>query len=38
VLNELVSLEAARDTYQVALDPRTLEVDWDETKRLRGQS
>jgi N-methylhydantoinase B len=35
VVNELVSLERARDVYGVATNPQTLEIDWDETKRLR---
>lgn len=35
VVNELVSPERARDVYGVAFNPQTLEIDWDETKRLR---
>ena len=31
----LVSLEAARDTYKVALAPNTLEIDQEKTKELR---
>ncbi len=36
VVNELVSLEAARTVYKVVLDPRTLSIQWDETRNLRG--
>ncbi|MCL5960028.1 MAG: hydantoinase B/oxoprolinase family protein, partial [Chloroflexi bacterium] len=35
VKKELVSLEAARDTYKVVLDPVTLEIDWEKTNELR---
>jgi len=35
VRNGVVSLEAARDLYRVALDPETLELLEDETARLR---
>jgi N-methylhydantoinase B len=35
VINELVSLKAARDIYKVALDPETLEIDKVETQKLR---
>jgi N-methylhydantoinase B len=35
VENELVSLQAAREVYKVALDPRTLAVDEAQTRRLR---
>jgi N-methylhydantoinase B len=35
VLNELVSLERARDVYGVAINPDTLEIDQEETRRLR---
>ncbi|MBI3092173.1 MAG: hydantoinase B/oxoprolinase family protein [Candidatus Tectomicrobia bacterium] len=38
VRNELVSLQAARRTYKVALDPKTLAVDAQATKRLRSRS
>ena len=37
VLNEIVSMQAARDIYKVAVDPKTLKIDWEETRRLRGQ-
>lgn len=36
VANGLVSPERARSIYRVALDPATLEVDPEETRRLRG--
>jgi N-methylhydantoinase B len=36
VQEQVVSLEEARATYNVALDPVTLEVDRDATARLRG--
>jgi len=35
VLDEKVSLEAARRDYGVAIDPQTLEIDREETARLR---
>ena len=35
VKNRLVTLEAARDVYKVAIDPNTLKIDVDGTKRLR---
>ena len=35
VINELVSLKAARETYKVAIDPITMEIHWQETKALR---
>jgi len=35
VRDEIVSLEAARDLYGVALDPESLEIDERETARLR---
>jgi N-methylhydantoinase B len=31
----LVSLKSARDTYKVALDPESLEIDYEKTKELR---
>jgi len=36
VRNELVSIEAARDIYKVAIDPESLEVDKSTTALLRG--
>ena len=36
VVNELVSLESARDVYRVVLDPVTLQVDEEKTRVLRG--
>ncbi|MCF8884554.1 MAG: hydantoinase B/oxoprolinase family protein [Nitrososphaerota archaeon] len=35
VKNEYVTIETARDVYGVVLDPKTLEIKWDETKKLR---
>jgi len=35
VVNELVSVQAARDVYRVALDPTTLAIDRDGTRALR---
>lgn len=35
VKKELVSLEAARDSYKVVLDPATLEIDQAKTRELR---
>lgn len=35
VLNEKVSIEAARRDYGVIIDPETLEIDYVETERLR---
>ena len=37
VLNEFVSIEGAREEYGVVIDPETLEIDEEETARLRGQ-
>ena len=36
VENGLVSVDAARDTYRVAVDPVTFEIDLDATAELRG--
>ncbi|MCL5266409.1 MAG: hydantoinase B/oxoprolinase family protein [Chloroflexi bacterium] len=36
VLDELVSIEAARRDYGVAIDPQTMTINWEETKKLRG--
>ncbi|MFQ5656313.1 MAG: hydantoinase B/oxoprolinase family protein [Candidatus Methylomirabilales bacterium] len=36
VLNELISVEAARDLYKVVVHRETLEIDREETRRLRG--
>lgn len=35
VKNEYITIETARDIYGVVLDPKTLEIKWDETKKLR---
>lgn len=35
VRNEVVSLEAARDVYKVAIDPQSLKCDWEKTQALR---
>jgi N-methylhydantoinase B len=35
VRNELFSIDYAAREYGVAIDPATLEIDWEETKRLR---
>jgi len=35
VLEGCVSIESARSDYKVAIDPKTLEIDEDETKKLR---
>jgi len=35
VLNELVTLETARDVYRVAIEPTTMEVDHQATRALR---
>jgi N-methylhydantoinase B len=37
VKNELVSLDAARNTYKVVIDPLTLEIDYAATQNLRGE-
>jgi N-methylhydantoinase B len=34
-INELVTIETAREVYKVAIDPLTREIDWDQTKTLR---
>ena len=38
VKNELVSTEMARNVYKVILEPDTLEIDHEATKKLRGKS
>ena len=38
VMNEVISLQAARETYGVVLDPKTLEVNLEQTALLRGQA
>jgi len=35
-INELVTIEAAREVYKVAIDPATRKIDWEQTKALRG--
>jgi N-methylhydantoinase B len=35
VWNEKVTLDHAREIYGVAIDPKTLQIDWTETERLR---
>jgi N-methylhydantoinase B len=35
VLNEYVTVEKARETYKVAIDPVTLQIDEDRTRKLR---
>ena len=37
VLDDLLSIAKARDVYGVAIDPETLELDEQETARLRGR-
>ena len=37
VKNELVSIERARDVYRVAIDPDTMEIDHEATRKLRGR-
>jgi len=37
VINKFVSLETAREIYKVAIDPKTLEIDLEKTRILRGQ-
>ena len=34
-INELVTIEAAREVYKVVLDPSNLQIDWDRTRTLR---
>jgi len=38
VRNELVSLEMARNIYKVAINPKTLEIDYKATRKLRKSS
>ncbi|MBI2088129.1 MAG: hydantoinase B/oxoprolinase family protein, partial [Deltaproteobacteria bacterium] len=38
VLDEFIGLEVARDKYRVAIDPQTMTVDWEETRKLRAGS
>ncbi|MCS7126458.1 MAG: hydantoinase B/oxoprolinase family protein [Aigarchaeota archaeon] len=35
VKNEYINIDTARDVYGVVLDPKTLEINWQETKKLR---
>jgi hypothetical protein len=35
VINELVTIETAREVYRVVLDPATRKIDWERTKALR---
>ncbi|MFQ5802744.1 MAG: hydantoinase B/oxoprolinase family protein [Candidatus Methylomirabilales bacterium] len=37
VLDEFISLEIAHDIYGVVINPRTMEIDWEETRALRGE-
>jgi len=37
VLNGYVSLQKAREDYMVVIDPKTLKVDMEATKKIRGQ-
>lgn len=37
VIDELVSVEAAQRDYGVAINPATMEVNWEETKKIRGR-
>ncbi len=37
VIEEYISLEAAREEYGVVLDPNALDIDWEETVRLRAE-
>jgi N-methylhydantoinase B/oxoprolinase/acetone carboxylase alpha subunit len=34
-VNELVSLQAAREVYKVAIDSATKKIDWEQTRALR---
>ena len=36
-VNELVSLEAAREVYKVVIEPETREIDWEATRALRAE-
>jgi len=38
VLEGYVSIEAAKKDYGVVIDPKTMKVDTDATKRLRAES
>jgi N-methylhydantoinase B/oxoprolinase/acetone carboxylase alpha subunit len=35
VKNEYITIDIARNIYGVVLDPATLEIKWNETKKLR---
>lgn len=37
VINELVTIEGARNTYKVVIDPVTKEIDYEQTKLLRAE-
>jgi len=34
-INEMVTLETAREVYKVVIDPATRQIDWDQTRSLR---
>jgi N-methylhydantoinase B len=35
-INELVTLETAREVYKVVIDPKSRTIDWEQTRALRG--
>jgi len=38
VLDEFISVDVARVKYGVAINPQTMAVDWEETRKLRAVS
>ena len=37
-INELVTLETAREVYMVVIDPQSRKIDWEKTQKLRATS
>ena len=37
-INEMVTLETAREVYKVVIDPATRQIDWDQTRSLRAST
>jgi N-methylhydantoinase B/oxoprolinase/acetone carboxylase alpha subunit len=36
VIDEFISLDVAENIYRVAIDPKTMKIDWEKTRTLRG--
>jgi N-methylhydantoinase B/oxoprolinase/acetone carboxylase alpha subunit len=37
VIDEFISLDVAEKIYRVAIDPITMEINWEKTRTLRGE-